>query len=207
MGTATGIGIGAAAGIATGDPNTVLKNIGLGASIGSSVGTGVSDRVVSGLGGNISQMADKTKERYTESKKERYGDDYQKMENAKNDLKFSKDKEKRAFYENKFKEQLNGLTGKARKEKVDEIMNDAVRYRQAGVMDDDVIAKAMNLKANGATSNDRTSNDSILAAQMFTKGKDLNGIEKYEKQLGKRFGEERIAGIADNARKIGGLYK
>ena len=207
VGGAVGTGIGAALGIASGDPKSAIQDIGLGASVGTQLGTGVSDRITSGMIDGGIKGTNKAKEQYEKDKKQRYGEDYQKMKNAEEDLKFKKSNEKRNFYEDKFKEQLNGLTEENREKKIDEIMNDVIKYRRAGVTNDDVIVNAMKLNANGATSNDRTSNDSILAAQMFTKGKDLNGIEKYEKQLGKRFGEERIAGIADNARKIGGIYK
>ena len=83
---------------------------------------------------------------------------------------------------------------------LDEIMEDAVEYRKSGVSDNEVISKAMKLDKK-----DRRANDSIAAAQMLTKGKDMDGISKYQEALGKKFGKDRTEVIADKARKLGGF--
>ena len=124
----------------------------------------------------------------------------QKIKKKKADQKFVKDVEARKYYEREFSKDLKGLDATERKAKLNKIMNDAVKYRQEGVTDNAVIAKAMKLDRN-----DRTNKDNIAAAIMANKAKDMDSMEKYQKQLEKYIPKDRASNITDKARKIGGL--
>lgn len=199
FGTATGAVIGAAAGIASGDIRNVGKNMALGATAGSSIGAGVTNMAVSG----VSTAARTIKTTKTEIDKDRYGEQYAQHIKEKQDKKFLEDKDARRFYEREFSEELKNLKGKERKERVDQIMNNAVKYRQnVGVTDNKIISRAMKLDHN-----DPTSAKSMAAAYMASNSKDLKGIEPYQKKFAKKIGEENASKIADNAAKIAGYYK
>lgn len=191
-GTVLGASIGAAAGIASGDVQGAVKNSALGASVGNSLGNG--------LVNSASMAKDKYKESKTEWDKERYGEDYSKIKKKKADQKFVKDVEARKYYEREFSKDLKGLDATERKAALNKIMDDAVKYRQEGVTDNAVIAKAMKLDRN-----DRTNKDNIAAAIMANKAKDMDSMEKYQKQLEKYIPKDRASNITDKARKIGGL--
>lgn len=191
-GTLLGAGIGAAAGIASGDVQGAVKNATLGASVGNSLGNG--------LVNSASMAKDKYKESKTEWDKERYGEDYSKIKKKKADEKFVKDVEARKYYEREFSKDLKGLDATERKAALNRIMDDAVKYRQEGVTDNAVIAKAMKLDRN-----DRTNKDNIAAAIMANKAKDMDSMEKYQRQLEKYIPKDRASNITDKARKIGGL--
>lgn len=191
-GTVLGAGIGAAAGIASGDVQGAAKKAALGASVGNSLGNG--------LVNSASMAKDKYKESKTEWDKERYGEDYSKIKKKKADQKFVKDVEARKYYEREFSKDLKGLDATERKAALNRIMDDAVKYRQEGVTDNAVIAKAMKLDRN-----DRTNKDNIAAAIMANKAKDMDSMEKYQKQLEKYIPKDRASNITDKARKIGGL--
>ena len=191
-GTVLGASIGAAAGIASGDVQGAVKNAALGASVGNSLGNG--------LVNSASMAKDKYKESKTEWDKERYGEDYSKIKKKKADQKFVKDVEARKYYEREFSKDLKGLDATERKAALNRIMDDAVKYRQEGVTDNAVIAKAMKLDRN-----DRTNKDNIAAAIMANKAKDMDSMEKYQRQLEKYIPKDRASNITDKARKIGGL--
>lgn len=193
-GTALGAGIGATLGVASGDIGKVVQNVGLGMSAGTAVGNGIA--------GMPSAMGDRIKASYTEYNKERYGENYSKHQKAKLDEKFMKDKEARKFYERECSSELEGLTGQERKEKLDEIMKDAIKYRQHGVTDNSLIVKARNLDVSN-----RTSDESIGAAMLATKAKDMKGIESYQKDLTKLWGEDRAIKVMNGAKDLKGLLK
>lgn len=194
-GKAFGAAIGAAAGIASGDIRNVGKNMALGATAGGSIGTGVSNMAVRGVSSAASLI--------TEIDKDRYGEQYAQRVKDKQDQKFLEDKDARRFYEREFSEELKNLKGNERKERVNQIMNNAVKYRQnAGVTDNKIIAKAMKLDKR-----DPTSASSMAAAYMASNSKDLKSIEPYQKKFAKKIGEENASKIADDAAKIAGYYK
>ena len=118
------------------------------------------------------------------------------MMKKKQDEKFLKDREARKTFAREF----NLGTGKADKEKLDQIMKDAIKYREYGVTDNTTIIKAMNLDKN-----DRTSATSIASAMVASKTKDLKGVESYQKRLEQQVGSARAKQIADNAIKMNKL--
>lgn len=191
-GAVLGAGIGAAAGIATGDVQSVMKNTAVGVVAGESIGTGLVKRV--------DDFGSKYQAAKTEYEKDRYGDQYSKIKKAKQDEKFIKDAEARRHFSREFSTELSQYKGKEKKEKLDQIMKQAVEYRQHGVTDNALITKAMKLDKDN-----KTSNTSIAAAMIANKSKDLDGIAKYEQQLSKQVGANKANIIAKNAAKIGGL--
>lgn len=195
-GAAVGAGIGLAAGIASGDPNTTLKNVGLGMTAGNSIGTGIAN--------GMSNVSDNYKEAKVDYEKERYGDKYDEHKLMEANKKFIKDSDARKFYARKFSTELNGLSGKAKKEKLDEIMNDACKYRNEGVTDNEMIAKAMQLKGIDNTGN-RASGDRIAAAMIATKSKDRKAVNEYKEDLNKCVDNGRANKITDGAMKLAGF--
>ena len=196
-GAVLGGAVGAAAGIASGDMNKVAQNMALGVTTGNSLGTATGNAVVGGVTSGI----DRYKQGKTEYEKERYGEGYSQHHKTELDEKFKKDREARKFYERECSGELAGLTGKARKEQLDKIMEEAIQYRQYGVTDNTLIVKARNIDKSN-----RTSSNSIAAAMMASKVKDMKGIESYQKKLAEQVGTEKAARIAKDAAKIGGIY-
>ena len=191
-GAAVGTTIGAAAGIASGDMNNVIKNAALGYSAGDSLGNAIGG----GAAGMVENSVSGVKNGIDEFNQERYGEDYSAMMKKKQDEKFLKDREARKTFAREF----NLGTGKADKEKLDQIMKDAIKYREYGVTDNTTIIKAMNLDKN-----DRTSATSIASAMVASKTKDLKGVESYQKRLEQQVGSARAKQIADNAIKMNKL--
>ena len=198
-GVALGAGIGVASGIASGDLSKTVQNAALGSSIGNSIAAGGINRVSTG----ISNLKDNYNNQKEQKEREVYGEDYSKYKKAEQDKKFFYDSEKREKYAEEFSNDLKGLKGKERESKIDEIMKSAIKYREYGVTDDSLITKAMKLDKNG----NKEANDSIAAAMMASKGKDLDGIEKYKDLVSKQVGENKAGEIAEKARNISGLYK
>lgn len=201
IGGATGATIGLASGIASGDINNVIKNTAVGATSGTilsgAVSGGVAD-IVDGTTG--SNMRSSFNRRRDEGLKRRYGADASEVKKLEQDEKFKKDSDARKFYATEFAEDLKGLKGKEREEKLDNIMEDAIKYREYGVTDNEKIIKAMNLDKNN-----RTSNTSIASALMATKATDLKGIESYKERLSKQVGSSQAEKIAEGAMKINGI--
>lgn len=197
-GAVLGGAVGAATGIASGDMSKVAQNMALGATAGNSIGTATGNAVVGGVTSGI----DKYKQGKIDYEKERYGEEYSQHHKTELDEKFKKDREARQFFERECRSELEGLSGKARKEKLDEIMDEAIIFRQHGVTDNTLIVKARNLDRS-----DRTSSESIAAAMMASQAKDLKGIEPYQKRLAKQVGNERAEKIANKAAKLGGWYE
>lgn len=193
-GAALGAGIGLAAGITSGDPNTALKNVGLGMSAGHSIGTGVAN--------GMSTASDNYKNARVEYEKERYGEDYDKYKKEQADKKFKKDDEARKLYANAFSKELReAAPGKERKQKLDTIMAEACKYRAEGVTDNEMIINAMKLDTR-----DKASRDSIAAAMIATKSKDLKAVKEYKKDyLDKYVNSTRSDNITKNAMKLAGF--
>lgn len=196
-GAAVGAGIGLAAGITSGDPNTALKNVGLGITAGNSIGTGVAN--------GMSNVSDNYKNAKTEYEKERYGDEYDNYKKKQADKRFMKDDEARRLYSRAFSSELEDLSGKEKKQKLDKIMSDACKYREQGVTDNEMIIKAMQLKGIDNTGN-RASGDRIAAAMIATKSKDRKAVKEYkEDYLDKYVDNERANKITDGAMKLAGF--
>ena len=196
-GAATGAIIGASAGIASGDISKVGQYAAIGAATGNSVGTAVGNGAV----GVVSNAKDGVKNAVTEFNKERYGEDYAQKQKKKQDDEFVKDKEARKFYAQQCSSELVGLKGKDRKERLDQIMNEAVEYRREGVTDNKIIVKARNLNKE-----DPTAKSSKLAAVMATKSKDnLDKMKYYQDKVTKQIGGTTAQEINKNAEKLAGL--
>lgn len=194
-GATIGAGFGIAAGAATGDFNNVVKNAGLGLSAGNSIGTGIGNGIENGINNGVGNYK-KAKE---ENEKEIYGKDYNQYKKYKADEKFFKDKDARKEFKQAFSDEFEGLSSQEKKEKLDGIMQSAIKYRQEGVTDNKLIIKAMNLDKNN-----KNSKDSIAAAVMANKAKDRESIDRYQKDLEKVVKPEKAQKITDNAKKIGG---
>ena len=194
-GATIGAGFGIAAGAATGDFNNVVKNAGLGLSAGNSIGTGIGNGIENGINNGVGNYK-KAKEA---SEKEIYGKDYNQYKKYKTDEKFVKDKDARKEFRQAFSDEFEGLSSQEKKEKLDSIMQSAIKYRQEGVTDNKLIIKAMNLDKNN-----KNSKDSIAAAVMANKAKDRESIDIYQKDLEKVVKPEKAQKITDNAKKIGG---
>lgn len=196
MGTVTGATIGLASGIASGDVSSAFKNAAIGATSGNVLSGAVSDMVANPIDNSV----DSIRKARTEYEKERYGSNYSEYKKLQQDEKFKKDKEARDFYATEFASELNGLEGKEREEKLNNIMEDAIKYREYGVTDNEKIIKAMNLDKNN-----RTSKTSIASALMATKATDLKSVETYQSRLSKQVGESQAEKIAEGAMKINGI--
>lgn len=195
-GAATGAAIGAAAGIASGDIGNVAQN----ATIGGTSGYALSGAAANLVANPIENYPDARKKAKIAKEQARYGSNYSEIKKLESDERFKKDSDARKFYANEFSGQLNGLNGKEREEKLDEIMEDAIKYREYGITDNEKIIKAMNLDKNN-----RTSQKSIASALMASKANDLKGIESYQKRLEGQVGKQQAEEIATGAMKINGL--
>lgn len=193
-GAAVGAGIGAAAGIAAGDMNSVMKNAGLGAAVGNSLASGAANK--------SSVLKDNYDKAKTEYQKEKLGEDYQKWANAEADKKWAKSAETKQKFAQAFSTELAGLKGKEYDDKLNEFINIGKEYRSYGSLDDSLNIKAMKLNRG-----DKANPNSIAAAMMASKAKDMDSLEKYQQKLAKQVGEARAQSISDNAAKIGGIYK
>ena len=195
-GAATGAAIGAAAGIASGDIGNVAQN----ATIGGTSGYALSGAAANLVANPIESYPDARKKAKKAKEQARYGSNYSEIKKLESDERFKKDSDARKFYSNEFSGQLNGLHGKEREEKLDEIMEDAIKYREYGITDNEKIVKAMNLDKDN-----RTSQKSIASALMASKATDLKGIESYQKRLEGQVGKQQAEEIATGAMKINGL--
>ena len=198
VGTTTGALTGAALGIASGDISKVEQNMALGATAGGSIGTAVGNGVVKGAGG----VRDRYKEQKTEYEKEKYGEKYAQYKRDQQDKEFLKDKEARKYFAQQCSTELAELKGKEKKQKLDEIMQDAIEYRREGVTDNSIIVKARKLDKNGNT----TSTESKLAAVMATKSKDnIERMKYYQEKVTKQIGGDKAIRINQNAAKLAGF--
>lgn len=198
VGTATGALAGAALGIASGDISKVGQNMTIGATAGSSIGTAVGNGVERGATG----IVDKYREGKTEYQKEKYGENYAQHKKEQQDKEFLKDKEARKYFAQQCSTELAELKGKEKKQKLDEIMQDAIEYRREGVTDNSIIVKARKLDKNGNT----TSTESKLAAVMATKSKDnIERMKYYQEKVTKQIGGDKAIRINQNAAKLAGF--
>lgn len=122
FGAATLGAVGLAAGIATGDPKNALKYALTGGTAGSAVAGGLANRA-------INEMENLSDDMFRGA----YGEEYDQYLNQKADKLFFANKENQDFYRAEF-----GSDFKKR-------MVDAIDYRERGITDNNIIAKAMNL--------------------------------------------------------------
>lgn len=159
--------IGGVAGIVKGDPNAVLQNATVAGATGFSIAGGMINRV-EGAGKGIQ----KSQEQFD---REAYGADYSNFVNAKMDDKFVKDKKIRKLYQEKL--------GLENKEEIDAAMTDALKYRQEGINDNEIIIKAMKLD-NGNPQN-RADNRRLAAAKLAENSKNEKDLEAHMKRFAK----------------------
>lgn len=175
---AGGATIGLAAGIASGNLDSVGKNTIAGAYSGSAIGTGLSNK--------MAQQIDLGKEKHEETLKEMYGEDYSNYIKQQKDDKFRNDANMRAIYSRAFSNSLSNLGRKEKKEKLDRIMDEAIEYRRYGVTDNDTIIKAMKIdKGNPLEVTDQDRKERIAAAKLAgvsKTGKDLETTMKRFKE-------------------------
>lgn len=196
-GATTGAIIGGAAGIASGDIGKVAQN----AAIGGTSGYALSGAAANLVANPIENYPDARRKHKQAMEQAKYGSSYSEIKKLESDERFKKDADARKFYANEFSGQLNGLKGKEREEKLDQIMEDAIKYREYGITDNEKIVKAMNLDKMG----NRTSQKSIASALMASKATDLKSIESYQKKLEAQVGEKQAREIAEGAMQINGL--
>lgn len=201
LGGATGFTTGVLLGVASGDMNNVVKDAAVLGTSGTLLGGAVSGATADIVDGTTGRkLRGSFNERIDAGMNRRYGSDASTVKKLQKDIKFKQDKDARKFFATEFESDLKGLNGKEREEKLDEIMEDAIKYREYGVTDNEKIVKAMNLDKNN-----RTSNTSIASALMATKATDLKGIETYQGRLAKQVGASQAEKIAEGAMKINGI--
>ncbi len=198
LGSAVGVGVGAAMGIASGDITKIGQYGAVGYSAGKAVGTVGGNAITKG-GAAIGSGAKSVKTGY---QKEKYGAKYDQYQKEKEDKKFMKDREARDYYAKQFSDVLSQQGSKEeRKQKLNEIMEQATEYRREGVTDNAIIARAMKLNKDKPTSN-----ESKLAAVVATKANDIKGLEPYQKQIASKLGDKKASEITNHAAKLKGFY-
>lgn len=168
IGAVGGAAVGLAAGISTGDFSKTMQYMGVGVSAGSAVGSSVGtipERIYNGSNGLQESAFDgiqNTKQKINEAK---YGYQYAKNERDKayNDRERAKilknEKEQRKFAD---------MAGKVGYEgDLNDFMNAAIDYKEAGVQDDKLIANALKVEnKNGGVGKDN--HDKVLAMAKLT---------------------------------------
>ena len=161
-GAATLGAVGLAAGIATGDPNSVFKYTVAGAGAGSALGAGVFNRGESA----VSNIADDAIRGW-------FGDEYDDFINTQADKKFMSSKQNhdefRAEFGDKYKEK----------------MAHALEYRKHGITDNTIIMRAMRL-SNDFGGSDDNSDEKIYIAKLASKISTRNDLAKLRESLLRR---------------------
>lgn len=171
---------GMTAGLVSDDFSNVSKWGAAGAGVGWLAGSGVASRAqrLAQSGSNALENAVST---YTTAA---YGADAEKArQQAKMDEEFIKDKTIREKYKNKLK--------LSSKKEVDEVMEQAKKYRQYGVTDDNIIIDSM--KADSRDFGEKRDSDKrLILAKLATEvGEDKKQLEQVEKGLRKRKIDEK----------------
>lgn len=208
-GALLGAGIGAAAGIASGDISKVGQYTALGASAGNSMGKNFTGNVSNKMqtAGKLMQgagnIAGNVKDGIGRKRYGKAGYEERIKQQKLDDL--MEDKETKKFFEKEFYDELKGLSGKERKDKLNGYLQNYRQYAdQAGVVDKTIVAKAMRLDPSNPASK-RNMAAAMLAKQ--SKGKDVKSMESSQKKLASIVGQEEAQRVADNAAKINGFYK
>lgn len=199
-GTAMAIGagtigtIGVAAGLASDSYGNVAKFAAAGGAAGSAAGNALADRTIK-MPSNAYKKVSNARE---ELQKAAYKDDpkgYQKYLNKKADREFMKNKENKELYKTKFGAQ-----------KYQEAMQAAIKYREHGVTDNDVIIKAMKVK-NKHVKADYADKQRIISAKLSSQISGEKDIETMSKRLKQRgIKDSQIETQTDIMRQIKGLY-
>ena len=166
----TGGMLGLAAGIVSGDAGKAFQNTTMGAGAGMAIASGLSNRTKSVLQsgkGKIDQF-----------ERDYYGSEYSQHMREKADKEFINDKAVREMY----KQQLN----LSKKEDVDKAMKDAVKYREYGINDNNIIIKAM--KADRGNVNNRADNRRIAAAKLAENSKTEKDLQTNMQRFAKTRG-------------------
>ena len=166
---ATGAAIGISAGIASGSLKDASQYAAGGAFAGSTIGKGVSARIVSGTSNSVNTA----KGKHEEALQEMYGSEYSQYLKEQADEKFMKDPDIRKMYQREF-------DLKSKKD-IDAVMEDATKFRQYGITDDKVIMKAMKLQTSNP--HDRADKEKIAAAKLATTSKSLKDLETNMKRF------------------------
>ena len=188
----TGALLGLTAGIASGSPGDALKYGIAGAYAGSSIGTGLSNRI----GSRVSNTIEKEKQLHEEAMRQHLGEDEYKRrkeeESKKNFIK--KDEEMRR----KIAKEYNLKDNKA----IDEKMEQAWEFKKWKVTDKDIIIKGMQLNESRPT--DINSIAAARFAQISKSEKDLEtNMKRYSKTNG--ITEAQVKQMERNIRKINDL--
>lgn len=171
-----GATLGVAGGLATADDSNIWKMGLAGAAGGWVAGSGIGNLATS-TPGTLGQIEENAKREYTVAA---YGEDAEKARQQKRSDELAKrDKARRK----KYADELNLKT----KKQIDEAMNLAQRYRESGIVDDDITIKAM--KAEGFGEDKASEERIILASLAVETGDDTDKIE----QIGKRLQERGVS--------------
>ena len=168
LGSAAAIA-GASAGVAAGDLGSVGKNAAAGLVAGEAIGAGLANRTIN----RAERIATAAKDAKQDTLKEIYGDDYSEYMRQEKDRKFKKDAEMRKLYAREL--------GLKDEKDIDAAMDAAIKYREYGVEDNDVIIKAMTMN-NGNESN-RADFSRIGAARLSMQSKSLKDLESTMKRF------------------------
>ena len=181
---------GIAAGVASGDLSNTLAYGAAAAGVGATLGDGVSN-VVENTAGGIKSTAKDMRDDY---EKRRYTKDERRArKNARADAEWQKSKEVQEFYKEKFGE-----------DGYEQAMKDALVFRQNGITDDEVIAKARSLKGLKDDGEDaKISKERMLYARAATTVKtedDLTAFGDRMQELGVE--DDKIKEFKKNFRKM-----
>ena len=162
--------IGIAAGLATDNDMNILKFGAAGVTGGAMAGSTLASRSMNAPG-NIGNWYDNRKQEVIKEAYKNNPKEYKKYLNQVADQQFLRDKEIRQKYKEAFGN-----------ENINQIMNNAITYRQHGITDDSVIIKAM--KQNSPSLGDNLDSDKrIVAAKLASKIKSESDMEKTLKRL------------------------
>ncbi len=181
---------GIAAGVASGDLSNIAAYGAAAAGVGATLGNGVSN-----VAGNTKKAIKSTaKDMRADYEKTRYTKDERRArENARADAKWQESKEVQDFYKEKFGE-----------DGYEQAMKDALVFRQHGITDDEVIAKARSMK--GLKDDDKvekTSKERMLYARAATTVKtedDLTAFGDRMQELGVK--DDKIKEFKRNFRQM-----
>lgn len=185
---ATGVGLGAALGVAAGNPSDVVRNTSAGAYAGSAIARGIKGRA----GDTTSTFSNAIKEQYEDMLKNQFGSQYSEYVKHREDEKFLQDKEKAKLYG----EKLNLKS----KEEVRLALEDAVKYRQYNITDDKIIIKAM--KSDGGNSTNRANAERITAAMLSKKSKVQKDFENVQKSLSEKMDKKYVESVSRKIKEI-----
>ena len=179
-------GLGIAMGIASGNPENVLKYGTTGAYAGSSIGEGLANKTID----TASSTSERMKAINRDREIRKYGlDGYKKRQRQRDNEQFMQDKNIRKMY----KQELGLKT----KDEINEAMRAACDYREYGVTDNKLIIKSMNKvnkrnKENPNNNEKWNSKENIAAAKLSTVSKTEDDLQDRLKQYAKVPGIDKL---------------